>query len=35
MQMVRETKLLNEIKEKPLSALTSEEREMLKKLGVK
>lgn len=35
MQLVREMKLLNEIKEKPLSALTSEEREMLKKLGVK
>jgi len=35
MQLVREVKLLNEIKEKPLSALTSEEREMLKKLGVK
>jgi DNA primase len=35
MQQARETKLLNEIKEKPISALTTEEREMLKKLGVK
>jgi len=26
---------LDEIKEKPLSALTAEEREMLKKLGVR
>ncbi|MEO1957786.1 MAG: DNA primase, partial [Methylophilaceae bacterium] len=35
MQQARETKLLNEVKEKPISALTTEEREMLKKLGVK
>lgn len=34
-QQFREKKLLNEIKEKPLSALSMEEREMLKKLGVK
>jgi DNA primase len=34
-QQFKEMKLLNEIKEKPLSALTSEEREMLKRLGVK
>lgn len=34
-QQYKEMKLLNEIKEKPLSALTSEEREMLKRLGVK
>jgi DNA primase len=34
-QQFKEMKLLNEIKEKSLSALTSEEREMLKRLGVK
>lgn len=34
-QQFRTTKLLNEIKEKPLSALTPDEREILKKLGVK
>jgi DNA primase len=34
-QQFRGARLLNEIKEKPLSALTLEEREMLKKLGVK
>lgn len=35
MQQIRETQLLNAIKEKPFSALTVEEKEMLKKLGVK
>jgi len=35
MQQLKETKLLNAIKEKPMSALTPEEREMLKKLGFK
>ncbi|PCI55702.1 MAG: DNA primase [Methylophilaceae bacterium] len=34
-QQFRETKLLNEVKEKPLSALTLDEREMLSKLGAK
>ena len=34
-QQFRGAKLLDEIKEKPLSALTAEEREMLKKLGVR
>jgi len=34
-QQLREAKLLDGIKEKPLSALTEEEREMLKKLGNK
>jgi DNA primase len=35
MQQIKETQLLNQIKEKPVSALTLEERELLKKLGVK
>lgn len=35
MQQIRGTQLLNAIKEKPFSALTVEEKEMLKKLGVK
>jgi DNA primase len=35
MQQFKETKLLNEIKEKPLSTLTPEQREMLKRLGLK
>ncbi|MFW5432796.1 MAG: DNA primase [Methylophilaceae bacterium] len=34
-QQLKEAKLLDEIKEKPLSALTTDEREMLKKLGNK
>ncbi len=34
-QQMKETQLLHQIKEKPISALTDEEREMLKKLGVK
>ena len=34
-QQFREQKLLEDIKEKPLSELTAEERQMLKKLGVK
>jgi DNA primase len=34
-QQSKEAKLLDAIKEKPMSALTEEEREMLKKLGVK
>ena len=35
MQQIKGTQLLNAIKEKPFSALTVEEKEMLKKLGVK
>jgi len=35
MQQIKETQLLKQIKEKPVSALTLEERELLKKLGVK
>lgn len=34
-QQLKETQLLNQIKEKPMSALSVEEREMLKKLGIK
>jgi len=34
-QQLKETQLLNQIKEKPMSALTVEERELLKKLGTK
>ncbi len=34
-QQLKETQLLNQIKEKPMSALSVEEREMLKKLGTK
>lgn len=34
-QQLKETELLNHIKEKPVSALTLEERELLKKLGMK
>jgi hypothetical protein len=34
-QQFREQKLLEDIKEKALSELTAEERQMLKKLGVK
>lgn len=34
-QQLKEKQLLNQIKEKPLSALSDEEREMLKKLGIK
>ena len=35
MQQLKETQLLNQIKEKPISALTTEERELLRKLGIK
>jgi DNA primase len=35
MQQLKETQLLNQIKEKPISALTVEERQLLKKLGAK
>jgi DNA primase len=35
MQQLKETQLLNQIKEKPISALTVEERALLKKLGTK
>lgn len=34
-QQLKETQLLNQIKEKPISALSIEERELLKKLGIK
>lgn len=34
-QQLKETQLLNRIKEKPMSALSVEERELLKKLGIK
>jgi DNA primase len=35
MQQLKATQLLNQVQEKPISALTAEEREMLKKLGAK
>lgn len=34
-QQLKGTQLLNQVKEKPINALTIEERELLKKLGVK